>query len=63
MAEGGVGKMNCIDCGTKLSDGICPNCQEELHIYNTQIYRDGTDIVLSDDFVAKVKEQKVEIVK
>ena len=55
--------MNCIDCGSKIYGGICPNCQEELYIFETQIYPDGMDIILSDDFTRKVKEQKVEVAK
>lgn len=26
----------CEDCGTKYSDGCCPNCHEELFIERTQ---------------------------
>lgn len=47
--------MNCQDCGTKLSSGICPNCSEELFIFKTQ-YEDLPE--LSDDFVEKVGQQK-----
>lgn len=50
---------NCEDCGTKLLSGVCPNCQEELYIFETQICKDGMNINLSEDFVEKVKEQQV----
>lgn len=48
---------HCEDCGTKLDGGICPNCSEELYIYENQ-YEYLPDS-LSDDFVDKVKEQKI----
>lgn len=28
--------MYCKDCGTKITEGCCPNCHEELYIYKTQ---------------------------
>ncbi len=52
---------NCVNCGTKLSDGICPNCQEEEYIFENQIYTDGMDIDLSDNFAAIVKKQQEQI--
>jgi len=45
----------CSDCGTKLSNGICPNCSEELYIFETQ-YEDLPE--LSNDFAEKVEQQK-----
>lgn len=54
---------SCDDCGTRLSGGICPNCQEELHIYETQILPDGPEMNLSNEFIEKVKEQKEDIKK
>ena len=45
----------CVDCGTILRDGICPNCSEELYIYVTQ--RDYLPEKLSEEFINKVKEQ------
>ena len=48
---------NCPDCGTKLSNGICPNCHEESHIMINQIMADGMDITVSDEFAEKVREQ------
>ena len=48
--------MYCEDCGTKLSGGICPNCSEELFIFETQ-YEDLPP-TLSDEFVEKVEEQR-----
>ena len=48
--------QTCIDCGTKLLNGICPNCSEELYIYKEQF--EFLPPYLSDDFLDKVKEQK-----
>ncbi len=48
---------HCTDCGTKLSDGCCPNCSEELFIYETQ----GDYLPnVSDDFMAKVVSQEID---
>lgn len=47
---------HCLDCGTKLSGGICPNCSEELFIFQEQY--EYLPEYLSDDFLDKVKEQK-----
>ena len=47
--------MYCVDCGTKLSDGICPNCSEELFIFREQY--EHLPKTLSDEFSGKVKEQ------
>lgn len=51
-----MSSQHCNDCGTKMYAGVCPNCQEELYIAETQY----EDIVqpLSDEFLHKVKEQK-----
>lgn len=27
---------HCDDCGTRISDGLCPNCHEEAFIMETQ---------------------------
>ena len=48
----------CENCGTKLSDGTCPNCEEELYIYETQY--DDLPETLSDEFAEKVAEQEAE---
>jgi hypothetical protein len=48
----------CDDCGTKLSGGICPNCQEELYIFENQ-HEDLPP--LSDEFSEKVKQQRKEV--
>lgn len=52
--------MTCEDCGTRLSDGICPNCHEELYIFETQ-----AEFLppLSDEFAAQVKEQRAEVTR
>jgi len=47
--------MNCDDCGTKIVSGRCPNCQEELHIFETQY--EYLPEELSDSFMGLVKEQ------
>lgn len=47
----------CEDCGTKLSGGICPNCSEELYIYENQY--EYLPEQLSDEFTDKVKEQRI----
>lgn len=49
----------CENCGTRLSEGMCLNCQEERYIYETQIYPDGTPMELSQNFAGKVNEQKL----
>lgn len=46
---------HCENCGTRISDGCCPNCHEELFIFETQ-YEFLPDN-LSDDFIDKVTEQ------
>ena len=48
--------QTCEDCGTKLSGGVCPNCSEELFIYETQ-YEDLPE-TLSIEFTDKIKEQR-----
>ena len=48
----------CENCGTKLSHGICPNCQEELYIVEEQYEDLGP---LSDAFVEKVRQQRKEV--
>lgn len=47
----------CEDCGTKLSNGICPNCSEELFIYETQY--EYLPEKLSEEFMDLVQEQKI----
>lgn len=46
----------CEDCGTKLSDGICPNCSEELFIHDTQC--EYLPEKLSDEFMELVADQR-----
>lgn len=48
----------CSDCGTKLSGGMCPNCHEELYIFETQ-YDDLPP--LSEKFASQVREQRDEV--
>lgn len=45
---------HCLDCGTKMSDGLCPNCEEEAVIVETQgDVADG----FSDEFKQKADSQ------
>lgn len=46
----------CEDCGTRMYSGICSNCQEELYLVENQ--SDGITEPLSQEFLAKVDEQK-----
>ena len=55
--------MHCSDCGTKIYNGRCSNCHEELYIFEEQIYKDGMNITLSDKFVKKIESQKQAIAK
>lgn len=51
----GAHGMYCEDCGTKFSDGMCPNCHEELFIatFQTQDF----DEPWSDEFRDLVESQ------
>lgn len=51
--------MRCTDCGTLLSGNICPNCHEELFIFENQY--EYLPNKLSDDFSNKIKEQREKI--
>ena len=45
---------HCVNCGTKMSDGLCPNCEEEAVIVETQgDVADG----FSDRFMQKANTQ------
>ena len=45
---------HCVNCGTKMSDGLCPNCEEEAVIVETQgDVADG----FSDQFMQKANTQ------
>lgn len=49
--------MRCQDCGTLLrSSGACPNCQEELVIFDEQMGEDPVPV--SQAFMDKVDEQR-----
>lgn len=50
--------MYCEDCGTKYSNGLCPNCHEEAFITRTQ--SDYMPDYLSDEFVRKAEMQEAE---
>jgi uncharacterized Zn finger protein (UPF0148 family) len=43
---------SCEDCGTRLlSDGTCPNCDEEVLIYQQE-----SDFQFSDEFMRAVDD-------
>lgn len=50
----------CLDCGSRLNNGRCSNCQEELIINDDQMGEDPMPV--SNDWKEKVKQQR-EIVK
>ncbi len=45
----------CEDCGTRVYNGRCDNCHEELAIYEDQ--GQYMDRPFSDEFMKKVAEQ------
>jgi hypothetical protein len=48
----------CEDCGCRLREGgLCTNCHEELYIYEYQA--DDYEGSFSDEFMAKVQEQRM----
>jgi hypothetical protein len=49
---------SCPDCGCRTSDGICPNCQEELYILRFQ--SDYVDEV-SQGFAEKARRQEKDL--
>lgn len=51
-----MGSKYCQDCGTKYSEGMCPNCHEELYIETTQ--GEFLPDYLSEEWQEKVSEQK-----
>ena len=50
---------HCENCGTKLSDGICPNCEEELFITVEQA--GDLEGPFSDEWNRKVDEQIIAV--
>jgi len=52
---------NCPDCGTKLSGGICSNCQEEAYILENQA--DYITEPVSEDFAEKARAQQSQITR
>ena len=49
----------CEDCGCRLREGLCTNCQEELYIYLYQLPEiDDPDFVVSEEFMETVREQR-----
>ena len=51
----------CEDCGSKVYDGRCTNCHEELYILDQYIELDMTPPDESTEFMKKVKEQNKQI--
>lgn len=48
----------CKNCGTRIYNNTCPNCQEELYIVETQ--SEDLPPTLSPEFSRKVSEQRAE---
>lgn len=46
--------MDCENCGCKMSNGLCSNCQEEAYIIENQFEYIDT---ISDEFAEKAKKQ------
>lgn len=42
----------CENCGTRIYDGCCPNCHEELAIFETQY--EYMDFPISEEFSQKI---------
>lgn len=51
-----MSRDTCEDCGTRRYGRTCPNCSEELFIYETQ--NEFLPETLSTGFVDKVREQE-----
>lgn len=49
----------CADCGTRLREGRCGNCHEELVIFEDQ--NEFLPPNVSDEFMQKVVEQRQQI--
>ena len=52
----------CEDCGTSKTNGVCPNCYEELYINDYQMPEFiGTEyeIEKGDEWNKKVDEQRI----
>ncbi len=49
-------KKYCTDCGCRLCNGVCSNCQEELYILENQ--NEWIDCPVSDEFIEKARDQK-----
>ena len=47
---------SCPDCGCRINNGICSNCQEELYILENQA--EFIDRPVSDGFAEEAKQQK-----
>jgi predicted nucleic acid-binding Zn-ribbon protein len=48
---------HCVDCGTKFSNGLCPNCHEDAFILETQ--SDYLPEVVSDEFLIRAEDQAI----
>ena len=49
----------CLDCGCKMSSGICSNCHEELYIIENQ--SEFITHPLSDEFTDNVAIQRKQV--
>lgn len=49
----------CPDCGCRIREGMCTNCQEELYILTYQIPEiDDPNFTVSNEFREKAEEQR-----
>ena len=51
---------HCSDCGTRYSDGYCPNCHEEAFIRATQSEWLPEGFQFSDEFAALADQQEID---
>ena len=53
----------CENCGCRLSNGICSNCNEELYILEYQVPYIDEPIKFSDEFLQKADKDYIEVQK
>ena len=51
--------MNCENCGTKIRNGICTNCHEELYINDYQMPEEPMPV--SKEWMKIVEQQRKDI--
>lgn len=49
----------CEDCGCRIYNGVCSNCNEELYIYENQY--GFMEKPISKEFMEKVKDQRAKL--